>query len=117
MLLNRPQVLPVVHPAPAPMFRGPTAAKRLHVTIIKISACFHGSRVCPWDPKLTWGLRQMMVGMIMLLPCLLLALSQIFVFSEWCGTWTLGPSQCRVDQQCRVDLVTRLSGVDTEGLP
>lgn len=120
MLLDRaawPPVLPVVHLAPAPMFCGPTAAERFHVTIIRISACFHGSLVCPWDQKLTWGLGQMVVGMIVLLPCLLLALSQNFVFSEWCGTWTTGPSQCRVDQQCRVDLVTRLSGVHTEGLP
>lgn len=99
---------------------GPTATKRPHVTIIKISACFHGSLVCPWDQKLTWGLGQMMVGMIVLLPCLLLALSQVFVFSEWCGIWTTGPSQASClfyDQQCRVDLVSRLSGVDTEGLP
>lgn len=61
-----------------------------------------------------------MVGMIMLLPCLLLALSQVFVFSEWYGIWITGPSQASYlfyDQQCRVDLVTCLSGVDTEGLP
>lgn len=61
-----------------------------------------------------------MVGMIMLLPCLLLALSQVFVFSEWCGIWTTGPSQVSYlfyDRQCRVNLVTHLSGVVTEGLP